>query len=144
MPRLRCAGHDHLGLGRPIALMTGGLGSLDQFSDAERARIEALRSEVEDGRAYLQLQSTRPQTLGYGLTDSPLFQLAWIVEKFKEWTHASAELPEHAVDLDQLLANVSLYWFTRSGATAAHSSTRPHTLVEIGVVSQLCQPDLRC
>jgi epoxide hydrolase len=102
-----------------FALMTGGLGNLDQFSDAERIRIQALRSEAEDGRAYLQLQSTRPQTLAYGLTDSPIFQLAWIVEKFKEWTHASAELPEQAVDLDQLLANISLYWFTRCGATAA-------------------------
>src|SRR5262249_3311557 len=59
-----------------FALMTGGLGNLDHFSDAERARIEVLRTAAEDGRAYLQLQSTRPQTLGYGLTDSPVFQLA--------------------------------------------------------------------
>ncbi|MBV8720322.1 MAG: epoxide hydrolase [Chloroflexi bacterium] len=102
-----------------FALMTGGLGSLEQFSDAERARIEELRKQAEDGRAYLQLQSTRPQTLAYGLTDSPVFQLAWIVEKYKEWTHPSAELPEDAVDVDQLLATISLYWFTRSGATAA-------------------------
>jgi epoxide hydrolase len=54
-----------------------------------------------------------------GLTDSPVAQLAWIVEKFKEWTNPTAELPEKAVDLDQLLTNVSIYWFTRSGASAA-------------------------
>ena len=69
---------------------------------------------------FLQIQSTRPQTLGYALTDSPVGQLAWIAEKFNEWTDEAAELPEDAVDLDQLLTNVSLYWFTRTGASAAH------------------------
>jgi hypothetical protein len=47
-------------------------------------------------------------------------QLAWIVEKFKEWTDRSKELPEDAVDLDQLLTNISIYWFTQSGASAAN------------------------
>src|SRR6266545_916895 len=65
------------------------------------------------------IQSTRPQTLAYSLTDSPAGQLAWIVEKFKEWTDKTAELPEDAVDRDLLLTNVSVYWFTRSGASAA-------------------------
>ena len=53
----------------------------------------------------------KPQTLAYALTDSPVGQLAWIVEKFKEWTHA-ADVPEDAVDGDQLLTNVMLYWLT--------------------------------
>jgi hypothetical protein len=51
------------------------------------------------------------------LTDSPVGQLAWIVENFKEWT---AELPEDTVDLDQLLTNVSVYWFTGTGASATN------------------------
>ena len=46
-----------------------------------------------EGKGYLQLQSTRPQGIAYALTDSPVAQLAWIVEKFKEWTDPAAELP---------------------------------------------------
>ena len=46
-------------------------------------------------------------------------QLAWIAEKFQTWTNPAAATPDEAVDRDQLLTNVSLYWFTRSGATAA-------------------------
>jgi epoxide hydrolase len=89
------------------------------LAEADRERIEAARRRWKEGRAYLDLQSTRPQTLGYALSDSPAGQLAWIVEKFKEWTDEAAELPEDAVDRDQLLTNVSLYWFTGSGASAA-------------------------
>jgi hypothetical protein len=65
------------------------------------------------------LASARPQTLAYALTDSPAGQLAWIVEKFKEWTDDTPQLPEDVVDRDQLLTNISVYWFTRSGASAA-------------------------
>ena len=91
----------------------------DALTDAERQRLErAMRMQAE-GKGYLQLQSTRPQTLAYALTDSPAGQLAWIVEKFQEWVNPAAELPEQAVDRDQLLANVSVYWFTGTGATAA-------------------------
>jgi pimeloyl-ACP methyl ester carboxylesterase len=90
------------------------------LSAEEKARVERMKRVTEDGKGYLQLQATRPQTLAYALTDSPAGQLAWIVEKFREWTDAAAELPQDAVDRDQLLTNVSLYWFTRSGASAAH------------------------
>jgi hypothetical protein len=91
----------------------------DDLSQADLARVEAQRRRWADMKAYLVLQSTRPRTLVYSLTDSPAGQLAWIAQSFKEWTAASAELPEDAVDRDQLLANVSIYWFTRSGASAA-------------------------
>lgn len=74
-------------------------------------RMDAFRTE---GSGYLAIQNSRPQTIGYGLADSPLLQLAWIAEKVHEWT----ELP---VDRDQLLTTVSLYWFTGSGASAAHT-----------------------
>jgi epoxide hydrolase len=92
---------------------------LDGLSEAEAASHRRLRQYGEGGKGYLQIQGTRPQTLAYGLTDSPAGQLAWIVEKFKEWTDPAAELPDQAVDRDQLLTNVSIYWFTRSGASAA-------------------------
>ncbi len=75
-----------------------------------------------DGMGSFQIQSTRPQTLGYALTDSPVGQLAWIVEKFKEWTDPAKELPEQAVDRDQLLTKVTLYWLGRLGASSAHFS----------------------
>src|SRR4029453_3617217 len=91
----------------------------DDLSQADLARVEEQRRRWADMKAYLDLQSTRPRTLAYSLTDSPAGQLAWIAQSFKEWTAASAELPEDAVDRDQLLANVSIYWFTRSGASAA-------------------------
>ncbi|MGW3495371.1 epoxide hydrolase family protein [Streptomyces sp. NPDC001020] len=71
-----------------------------------------------EGAGYAALHSTRPQTLGYALTDSPVGQLAWIVEKFMEWTD-SDELPEEAVDRDRLLTNVMLYWLTGTAGSSA-------------------------
>jgi microsomal epoxide hydrolase len=68
---------------------------------------------------FTKIQTTRPQTLGAGLVDSPVGQLAWIVEKFFDWTD-SAKAPEDAVDRDRMLTNVMLYWLTGSGMTAAH------------------------
>src|SRR5690348_9681882 len=62
-------------------------------------------------QGHADIQAPRPQTLAYGLTDSPVGQLAWIIEKFKEWTD-STDRPEDAVDRDQLLTNVMLYWLT--------------------------------
>jgi hypothetical protein len=73
---------------------------------------------VADLSGYMKLQSTRPQTLAYGLTDSPVGQLAWVVEKFREWTD-SAKVPEDAVDRDQLLTNVMLYWLIATAGSSA-------------------------
>jgi pimeloyl-ACP methyl ester carboxylesterase len=74
-------------------------------------RMDWFRTE---GSGYLGIMNSRPQTIGYGLVDSPLLQLAWVAEKFHEWT----ALP---IDRDQMLTTVSLYWFTGSGASAAHT-----------------------
>ncbi|MEU1301660.1 epoxide hydrolase family protein [Streptomyces shenzhenensis] len=86
--------------------------------DAERARRWAEFSVL--GSGYMLEQSTRPQTLAHLLHDSPVGQLAWIVEKFKEWTFPADGAPHEAVDRDQLLANVSVYWFTGTGGSAAN------------------------
>ncbi|MFH8395601.1 epoxide hydrolase family protein [Streptomyces sp. NPDC018036] len=67
---------------------------------------------------YAALQSTRPQTLAYALTDSPVGQLAWIAEKFMRWTD-SRDRPEGAVDRDLLLTNVMLYWLTGTAGSSA-------------------------
>ena len=92
---------------------------LATFTDAEKARLARLEKFMADMNGYFQIQATRPQTLAYGLSDSPAGQLAWIVEKFKEWTDSSAELPEDAVGRDRLLTNVTLYWLTGTAGSSA-------------------------
>jgi microsomal epoxide hydrolase len=88
------------------------------LSRHEERRLKRGQEFVRSGSAYSAIQSTRPQTLAYGLHDSPIGQLAWIVEKFKEWTDSS-DVPEDAVDRDQLLTNVMLYWLTGTAGSSA-------------------------
>ncbi|WP_460626069.1 epoxide hydrolase family protein [Intrasporangium mesophilum] len=116
--------------GRVIGVHLSGTGAAAPFdpplevetlTGADRDRALRHNAFREDGTGYLAIQSTRPQTLAYALTDSPVGQLAWIVEKFHEWTDPANIEPDQAVDRDQLLTNVSLYWFTRSGASTAHA-----------------------
>jgi len=87
------------------------------LTDQERERLEAVRRFRSTGSGYFAIQSTRPQTLAYGLNDSPAGQLAWITEKFGEWTDGG--LPDEAVDRDQLLTNVTLYWLTGTAGSSA-------------------------
>jgi epoxide hydrolase len=87
---------------------------LDRSDPVDKLILDRMDAFRQEGSGYLAIQNSRPQTIGYGLVDSPLLQLAWIAEKVHEWT----DLP---VDRDQLLTTVSLYWFTRSGASAAHT-----------------------
>jgi pimeloyl-ACP methyl ester carboxylesterase len=94
-------------------LPTGGL------SDVDKARAERFNTFQEEGLGYLHLQATRPSTLAFALNDSPAGQLAWIAEKFAAWTDPAKPLPQDAVDVDRLLTNVSVYWFTGSGASSA-------------------------
>jgi pimeloyl-ACP methyl ester carboxylesterase len=89
-------------------------------SKAERARIAHIKHFMSEMLGYAQIQGTRPKTLAYGLADSPVGQLAWILEKFKEWVDPAARLPEDAVSRDRILTNVSLYWFTNTAGTAAN------------------------
>ncbi|HEY2636907.1 MAG TPA: hypothetical protein VGI54_05925, partial [Solirubrobacteraceae bacterium] len=78
----------------------------------------ALRHYRQVDSGYAKQQSTRPQTLGYGLVDSPAGQAAWILEKFWAWTDHAGR-PDDAVPLDVLLDNVTLYWLTATGASSA-------------------------
>jgi microsomal epoxide hydrolase len=87
------------------------------LTDREQASVQSLRNFLTEGSGYGAIQSTRPQTLAYALTDSPAGQLAWITEKFGEWTDDG--LPDQAVDRDQLLTNVSIYWFTATAGSSA-------------------------
>ena len=72
----------------------------------------------EWGAGYSKQQATRPQTLGYGLADSPMGQAAWIMEKFYEWTDCDGH-PENALTREEMLDNVMFYWLTSSGASSA-------------------------
>ena len=76
------------------------------WANKERQRLAAIGAFSTDGSGCMAIQSTRTQTLAYGLTDSPVGQLAWITEKVNQWSNPSAELPEDAVDGDTLLTNV--------------------------------------
>lgn len=87
---------------------------------AEKERLQRRRNFLADGNGYFQIQSTRPQTLSYALADSPAGQLAWIVEKFKEWTSSAHQLPEDAISRDDILTDVSIYWFTSTAGSAAN------------------------
>ena len=88
------------------------------LSDRDRARTAAAYSAWKDDSGYAAVQSTRPQTLGYGLTDSPVGQLTWVLEKFWNWTDHDGDI-EQAVPLDRILDTVSLHWFARTAASSA-------------------------
>jgi pimeloyl-ACP methyl ester carboxylesterase len=92
---------------------------LSTLSESDRQSLDATRARGADGKAYLELQSTRPQTIGYALNDSPIGLLAWIAEKFEEWSDLAGRRARSGVDRDRLLGNVSIYWFTQSGPSAA-------------------------
>ena len=110
-----------------VTFPSGDPAELADLTEAEQQRMARMRHFQEEMMGYSHIQATRPQTLAYGLTDSPAGQLAWIVEKFKEWTDPAAELPEDAVDRDHLLTNVSVYWFTATaGSSAGHYYDTAH------------------
>lgn len=104
-----------------VTFPTGDPADMAALTEAEQQRLADGRRFRDELGAYMQLQGTRPQTLAHALTDSPVGQLAWIVEKFKEWTDPAADLPEDAVDQDRLLTNVSLYWFTATAGSSANT-----------------------
>jgi pimeloyl-ACP methyl ester carboxylesterase len=102
-----------------LTFPSGDPAELADLSPLDQKRLERLARFDAELSGYMKLQSTRPQTLAYALTDSPIGQLAWIVEKFREWTD-STEVPEDAVSRDRMLATVTVYWLTRTAGSSAH------------------------
>lgn len=84
----------------------------------DQVAFVAAQYHQDQGMGYAIQQRTRPQTMSYGLADSPVAQLSWIVEKFWAWTDNDGH-PESAISRDDMLDTVSLYWFTGSGASSA-------------------------
>jgi pimeloyl-ACP methyl ester carboxylesterase len=91
---------------------------MSELSPADMERVQFAVYFAQDAAGWLKIQCTRPQTIAYGLTDSPVGQLAWITEKFKEWTD-STNSPEDAVSRDHILTNVMLYWLTATAGSSA-------------------------
>jgi microsomal epoxide hydrolase len=109
-----CAVHVNMWTSMP----SGAAGEMDGLSDRERAHLARSAEYLKTGSGYVAIQSTRPQTLAYGLNDSPAGLLSWIVEKFYAWTDNNGAV-EDAVSRDVLLTNVALYWFTGTAGSAA-------------------------
>jgi pimeloyl-ACP methyl ester carboxylesterase len=80
-------------------------------TDEERQYFVDLAAWLKEETGYQWIQGTKPQTLAYGLTDSPAGLAAWIIEKFRTWTDSNGD-PESVISRDHLLANIALYWFT--------------------------------
>ncbi|MGH3876893.1 MAG: epoxide hydrolase family protein [Actinophytocola sp.] len=102
-------------------LMTFPSGDPEELAglpESDLARLGRLQRFDTELSAYMKLQSTRPQTLAYALTDSPVGQLAWVVEKFREWTD-SDKVPEDAIARDLILTIVSIYWLTGTAGSSA-------------------------
>lgn len=96
--------------------------TMDSLTPQEQSALEGMTFYSEWDSGYSKQQSTRPQTLSYGLADSPVGQMAWIVEKFYAWTDCERDgvkHPEHILSKDELLDNVMLYWLTNSAASSA-------------------------
>jgi epoxide hydrolase len=92
--------------------------TFDDLTDAEQAALDALEHARRWDSGYSEEHATRPQTVGYGLVDSPAGLCAWIVEKFWAWTDWDQHL-EDAVGRDELLDNLMLYWLPGTGASSA-------------------------
>ena len=92
--------------------------TMNKLTDEEKETLESFERHRTEGAGYSKQQSTRPQTLGYGLTDSPVGQLAWIVEKFYLWTDNDGD-PLDVIDKDRLLDNVMMYWLTAAATSSA-------------------------
>jgi epoxide hydrolase len=87
-------------------------------NEEEQQYLDRLQNASQAEFGYALEQGTKPQTLGYGLTDSPVGQLAWIVEKFKTWSDCGDDL-ESSFTKDELLDNVMVYWLNAAAASSA-------------------------
>ncbi len=115
---------------RVVGVHTNGGPSLPPFplpeeelatlTPLEQDRIARIGGFLQKEFGYISIQSTRPQTVAYGLVDSPVGQLAWIMDKFRAWTYPLETLPEAIISKDRLLTNAMIYWLTGTAGSAAY------------------------
>lgn len=119
----------------------------DGLTDTERRWAEETHHFWHHRAAYAKQQATRPQTIGYSLVDSPVGLLAWILDKFAEWSDTE-DSPFETIDRDRILDDVTLYWLTRSGASAAriysesHNSLDPELRVDVPAAITIYPKDI--
>ncbi|MFD9961693.1 epoxide hydrolase [Amycolatopsis sp. NPDC058986] len=124
-----------LGIHTTFAEAPPGL-TTDGLTAVEREWTEETRDFWRHRAAYAKQQATRPQTIGYSLVDSPAGLLAWILDKFAEWSDTE-DSPFETISMDRVLDDVTLYWLTRTGASAAriyyesHNSLDPELRVDV-------------
>ena len=97
--------------------MAIGIPAEGELDEAEMADLMAATEFLQTGCAYQEIQGKNPQTLGYGLTDSPVGLAGWIIEKFWAWTDNNG-VPDDAISRDALLANLTTYWATNTAASS--------------------------
>lgn len=89
---------------------------------------------ISNEGAYMSIQSTKPQTLAYGLSDSPVGLASWIIEKFHGWSDCNGDL-QHSYNMDELLTNIMIYWVTNTiGSAAAIYYENTHSLPPMGYI----------
>lgn len=93
-------------------------GDAGDLTAGEREALAALDSHLAQGSGYAAIQSTRPQTVGYGLTDSPAGLCAWIVEKYRAWSDCDGD-PANVFSREEMLDNIMVYWLTATAASSA-------------------------
>ena len=96
------------------------------LSTRERGAFDQLAAFYRDNSAYAAMMNTRPQTIGYSLVDSPVGMAAWMYEKIAQWTYSNGQ-PERVLGRDAILDDISLYWLTGTGASAARIYWEDHT-----------------
>jgi len=110
---------DHLiGIHLNMPIVLPDPDTMNDLTEPERAAMASLKYYMDWDSGYSKQQSTRPQTIGYSLVDSPAGLCAWIVEKFWAWTDCDGD-PANALTRDEMLDNVMLYWLTAAGASSA-------------------------
>jgi pimeloyl-ACP methyl ester carboxylesterase len=94
--------------------------ALAAMAPLDRDRAARVQAFMREEYGYIAIQSTRPGLVGIALVDSPVAQLAWMLDKLHAWTYPPSALPDAVLGRDWILANASLYWFTASGGSAAY------------------------
>ncbi len=107
-----------LGIHLTMPVVAPDIGAMPDLTDAEKAALDGLKRYRAEGSAYARQQGTRPQTIGYGLADSPMGQAAWIIEKYQAWMDCDGH-PENVLSRDELLDQVMLYWLPNSATSSA-------------------------
>ncbi len=97
---------------------------MESLSDRENQSLADFKHNGQFGRGYSEIQRTKPQTLGYGLADSPVGQAAWIYDKFHDWSDCNGD-PTSVFSFDEILDNIMLYWLPCHGASAARLYATP-------------------